>query len=129
MKIRIKRGWFLPENSEETSRQFIVETMWKGKYWSMDTTKNRKRKRNFLPKKWRDLRTKGIHKYTETYLKCFDDHRCLSRSEESKCMWTQGKDCITWEYCKSATRGGARKWRGWKENWMDIIWGKDQGCV
>ena len=24
--------------------------------------------------------------HTETYLKYFDDHRCLSQSEESKCM-------------------------------------------
>ena len=25
-------------------------------------------------------------KHTETYLKYFDDHSCLSRSEESKCL-------------------------------------------
>ena len=33
----------------------------------------------------------GEKAHTETYLKYFDGHRCLSRSEESKCMWTCGK--------------------------------------
>ena len=34
-------------------------------------------------------------RHTETYLICFNDHRCLSQSEESKCMWTHGKDGAT----------------------------------
>ena len=29
----------------------------------------------------------GTHKHTETYLRYFDDHRCLSRSEKSKCIY------------------------------------------
>ena len=28
--------------------------------------------------------------------KYFDDHRCLSRSEKSKCIWTHSKDGIMW---------------------------------
>ena len=39
-------------------------------------------------KKRRDLRMKGTHKHTEASLKHCDNHRCLFRSEESKCMWT-----------------------------------------
>ena len=39
-------------------------TMWKGEYRSMDKTKNWKRKRKLLPKKWRDLWTKGTHIHT-----------------------------------------------------------------
>ena len=42
--------------------------------------------------KWRDLLKKGTHKHTETYLIYFKDHRNLSLSEESKCMWKHGKD-------------------------------------
>ena len=41
---------------------------------------------------WRDLQMKGTHKHTEAELICFDNHRCISQSEESKCMWTHGKD-------------------------------------
>ena len=40
-----------------------LETMWKGRYRSMDNMKNRKRKRKFLLKIWRDLQTKGRHKH------------------------------------------------------------------
>ena len=45
---------------------------------------------------------KGTHKYTEAYLMCFDNHRCLSQSEESKYMWTHSKDCIMWQFWLSA---------------------------
>ena len=38
--------------------------------------------------KRRDLQTKVTHKHMETWMKYLGDHRCLSRSEESKCMWT-----------------------------------------
>ena len=31
----------------------------------------------------------------ETCSNYFDSHRCLSQSEESKCMWTHGKDGVT----------------------------------
>ena len=48
--------------------------------------KNRRRKRKLLPKKWRDLWMKGTHIQTEVSLNHFDDHTCLSQSEESKCM-------------------------------------------
>ena len=37
---------------------------------------------------------KGTHKHMEAYLIYFDDHRCVSQSEESKCMWTHGKGDI-----------------------------------
>ena len=33
---------------------------------------------------------KAHTKNTEAWLKCFDNHRCLSQSEESKCIWTCG---------------------------------------
>ena len=45
----------------------------------------------------------------EIYLICFDDHRCLSKSEESKCMWKNGKYGARWEFLKSGTRGVARQ--------------------
>ena len=35
-------------------------------------------------------------RHTQIYLIYFDDYRCLSQSEESKCMWTHGKDGATW---------------------------------
>ena len=35
-------------------------------------------------KKWRDLRRKGRHKHTETYLIYIDYHRCLSQSLQSE---------------------------------------------
>ena len=63
---------------------------------------DRKRKRKFLPKKWTDQRAKGTHKHMEAWLKCFDDHRCLSRSKQNKCMWKHGKDSVTWEFWKRA---------------------------
>ena len=55
----------------------------------------------------------------ETYLIYFDGHRCLSQSEESKCMWTQGEDGIMWvlEKCKQGGNGSLqdRKGGGWAE--------------
>ena len=35
---------------------------------------------------------KGTHKHTEALLIHFDNHRCVSQSEECKYMWTNGKD-------------------------------------
>ena len=67
-----------------------------------------------LNEKWRDLWRKGTHKHMETYLRYFDDHRCLSQSEESKCMWTHGKDGATWEFWK-ASPGGCETGRGGEE--------------
>ena len=32
-------------------------------------------------KKWRDLQMEGTHKHLEASLKCFDNHRCLLKSE------------------------------------------------
>ena len=46
-----------------------------------------KGKRKLLPKKWRDLWMKGTHKHKEALLKHFHDRRCLSRWEESECIW------------------------------------------
>ena len=50
---------------------------------------------NYTMKEWRDL-MKDVHKHMEAWLKHLDDHRCLSWSEESKCMWTHGKDSTIW---------------------------------
>ena len=59
----------------------------------VNNTKMEKERGNLLSlKKWRDLRKKGTHKHTEASLKRFNYHRCLSRSEESKCIWTHAKD-------------------------------------
>ena len=52
----------------------------------MNTTslsKNKKKRRETLTKKL-DFWRKGTHKHMEAKLKYFNDHRCLSRSEESK---------------------------------------------
>ena len=38
----------------------------------------------------------GKHKHMEAELECFDDHSCISWSEESKCMWTHSKVGATW---------------------------------
>ena len=57
-----------------------------------------KKKKKKLIEKWRNLRRKVTYKYLGTYLRYFDDHRCLSGSEESKCMWTPGKDGAMWEF-------------------------------
>ena len=70
---------------------------------------NAKKKVNILQNKGKEIeklkRRKGTHKHTETYLKYFDGHRCLSQSEESECIRTHGKDGITREFLKDATRG------------------------
>ena len=49
--------------------------------------------------KWRYLRMKRTHKHTETELINFGNHRCLSHSEKSKCMWTNCKDDATSTWC------------------------------
>ena len=38
---------------------------------------------------------KGTYKHMEALEKLFDDHRCLSRSDESECMLTHGKNGVT----------------------------------
>ena len=60
--------------------------------FSYQYKRNRKWK---LAKKWRDLWMK-VH----TNLIYFGDHRCLSRSEESKCMWIHGNDSAMWVFWK-----------------------------
>ena len=55
-------------------------------------TQKMEKKGKTLIEKWRDLRRKGTHKYMETYLIYFNDHQCLSQSEEGKCMWTHSED-------------------------------------
>ena len=52
-------------------------------------TKIGEKRGNFYQGKWRDLQMKGTFKNTELN---FDDHRCLSWSEDSKCLWTHGKN-------------------------------------
>ena len=69
-----------------------IVTTWK--YWSMDNTKNRKRKGKLLPKN-EEISGWKVHTNTQKLNIYFNDHRCLSRSEESKCMWTHGKDGVT----------------------------------
>ena len=44
-----------------------------------------------------------------SFIEAFDDHRCLSHSEERKCMWTHGKNDAMWEFWRTATREGARQ--------------------
>ena len=51
-----------------------------------------------MEKKGRTLTRNEDHKHTETYLIYFNDHRCFSQSEESKCMWTHGEDGINKRY-------------------------------
>ena len=45
---------------------------------------------------------KGTYEYMKASLKYFDDHRCLSQWEESKCIWIHGKDSAKWvsDLCK-----------------------------
>ena len=38
------------------------------------------------------------HTHTHGNLIYFSNHRCLSWSEESECMWTWGNDDTTWEF-------------------------------
>jgi hypothetical protein len=59
--------------------------MWKGKYWSMDNTKYMEKERE---NSYRKLKRSSEERHTETYSKYIDGDRCLSQSEESKCMWT-----------------------------------------
>ena len=66
--------------------------MWKGKYRSTDNTKNGKRKGKLL---LQNEETTGGKAHMETYFIYFDDHRYLSQSEESKCMWTHSEEDIT----------------------------------
>ena len=84
----------LSENNILKYFNFILKTTWKEKYQSMDNTNNGKGKGKLLPKNEEISRWK---KHTETYLKFFDNHSCLSQSEESKCMWTHGK-YSHWEF-------------------------------
>ena len=58
-------------------------------------TKRAKERGNSCRKKWRILQMKDTHKHAEASLKRFGNHTCLSRSEESKCMWIHGKDGVT----------------------------------
>ena len=73
-----------------------------------------KKKGKSLTEKWRDLQRKGGHKHPEIYLIYFDDHGCLSQSEESKCKWTHDKDGATWVF-KKYQQGGCKTGRGGEE--------------
>ena len=46
-----------------------------------------------LPKK---MKRSLKERHTETYLIYFEDHRCLSQSEENKYMWKHGNDGAKW---------------------------------
>ena len=52
---------------------------------------------------------KGTYKHTKASMKHFYDHRCLYQSEESKCIWTHGKDGDKWQFRINATRIDARQ--------------------
>ena len=67
-------------------------------------------KGELLPKIWEISGGKAHTTHMETYSKYFDGHRCLSQSEESECKWTHGKDGITREFLKGATRGLREEW-------------------
>jgi hypothetical protein len=45
---------------------------------------------------------RSLVEYTQTHgnLRYFGNHRCLSQSEESNCMWTHGKNGITRVFMK-----------------------------
>ena len=49
-------------------------------------TQKQEQKEETLPKKRRDFQMKGTNKHMEAELISFDNHRCLSQSEENKCM-------------------------------------------
>ena len=59
--------------------------------WNIKTQKWEK-KRKTLTKK---LRESPGEKHTQTHGRLIDNHKCLSWSEESKCIWTHGKDSAT----------------------------------
>ena len=81
--------------------------------------KLKERKVKTLTRNWRDHKTTGTHKHTETVLRYFDWHGRLSQSKESKCLWTHDKDSITREFMKGATRGLRE---GWKEgNYLRLM--------
>ena len=61
--------------------------------WFVIIQKYKKKEEILIEKNW-DIRMKSTHKHTKLH-KHFDDHRCLSQSEESKCMWTHDKDVFT----------------------------------
>jgi hypothetical protein len=75
-------------------------------------------------------KTEGISgwKYTRTQtpgnLKYFGDHRCLSPSEESKCMWTSSVMALRMvfeRYHQRVARQEAGKVRGLEENYLRLI--------
>ena len=92
----IKSMWWNVVNQSN-----MKETTWKGKYRSTDNTKIGKEKGNSYRKN-EEISGWEVHKTHGCLTKCFHDHRCLSRSEESKCMWTSGNDGATWEFLKNA---------------------------
>ena len=65
----------------------------------------------------------NAHKHMETYSEYFDGHRSLSRSEESKSVWTHDKDGITREFLKVATKGFWGMEGNLKENYLSLILG------
>ena len=60
----------------------------------MNLKKWKKKGKNSYPK----LKRSPEERHTQTYLIYFDDHRWLSQSEESKCMWTHGKDTCIYKF-------------------------------
>ena len=65
-------------------RSQCIGQQWPPRQNKYKTFKYRKRKRKLLAKKWRDLLMKVTQKDTGSLI---EDHRCLSESEGSKCMW------------------------------------------
>ena len=55
-------------------------------------TKNRKRKGKLLLK-YEEISGGKAHT-DRNFFKYFNNYKCLSRSEESKCMWKHGKDGV-----------------------------------
>ena len=85
-----------PSSKQSLMNIKVLEFRWRitQKYW--------KGKGKLLPK---IEEISGGKAHTESHLKYFDGHRCLSLSEESKFMCTHCKDGVTREFLKGATRG------------------------
>ena len=48
----------------------------------------------------------------EASLTRFDNHRCLSYSKESKCMWAHSKECTIQQFWIRATKVGVGQEEG-----------------
>ena len=71
-----------------------LQATWKEMYKSTDNSINKGREKENSPKNEEISGRKYTRTPTHGNLKYLGDHRCLSQSEECKCMWTCSKDGI-----------------------------------